>query len=66
MLESQDNWNAVDTYCEEVIYHKEDAEWWREDDAEAPPLWHRRRGMRKRQFAAGDEDPLHALIIIIC
>ncbi|KPJ07798.1 hypothetical protein RR48_12640 [Papilio machaon] len=51
-LESERSWDAVASFCEEVISQKEAQEREREHDPLAPPLRRRRVGRRRRQFAA--------------
>ncbi|XP_029172267.1 uncharacterized protein LOC114941449 [Nylanderia fulva] len=52
MLESQQKWEAVASFCEEVLTRKEAAEREREADPNAPPMRRRRVGPRGRRFAA--------------
>ncbi|XP_045533975.1 uncharacterized protein LOC123721019 [Papilio machaon] len=52
MLGSERSWDAVASFCEEVISQKEAQERERENDRLAPPLRRRRGGRRRRQFAA--------------
>ncbi|XP_045541871.1 uncharacterized protein LOC123723336 [Papilio machaon] len=48
MVGSESSWNAVASFCEEVMALKEAAERWREEDAAADPLRRRRDGRRRQ------------------
>jgi hypothetical protein len=50
MLSSERSWEAVVTYCEEVMSRKEEAEREREKRADAHPLRRRRVGRRRLQY----------------
>ncbi|XP_073963081.1 uncharacterized protein [Choristoneura fumiferana] len=52
MLGSESSWEAVASFCEEIISQKEEKERERENDPLAHPLRRRRLGRRRRQFAA--------------
>ncbi|XP_026317802.1 uncharacterized protein LOC113228662 [Hyposmocoma kahamanoa] len=52
MLRDERSWDAVASFCVEVMTQKEAAEREREDAPDAPPLRRRRAGRRRRQFAA--------------
>jgi hypothetical protein len=49
MVESQEGWRAVTSFCDSVMSRKEAAERIREEDPNAPPE-RRRRGRRRRIF----------------
>ncbi|XP_061705640.1 uncharacterized protein LOC133516640 [Cydia pomonella] len=51
MLGSERNWEAVASFCEEVMSQKEKAERERETSADAIPLRRRRQGQRQRAHA---------------
>lgn len=51
------SWEAVASFCEEVILQKEAAERTREDSLLADPLRRRRAGRRRRAYAAGQMPP---------
>ncbi|XP_013172756.1 PREDICTED: uncharacterized protein LOC106121589 [Papilio xuthus] len=57
MLGSERSWDAVASFCEEVISQKEAQEREREGDPLAPPLRRRRVGRRRRQYAAAFSFP---------
>ncbi|KAL0809197.1 hypothetical protein ABMA28_011422 [Loxostege sticticalis] len=50
MLESEEKWQAVLTFCEAVVSQKEAAEREREASADAPTIRRRLTGLRRRQF----------------
>ncbi|KAL0894298.1 hypothetical protein ABMA27_014296 [Loxostege sticticalis] len=50
MLESEEKWQAVLTFCEAVVSQKEAAERERETSADAPTIRRRLTGRRRRQF----------------
>ncbi|KAL0810515.1 hypothetical protein ABMA28_009072 [Loxostege sticticalis] len=50
MLESEEKWQAVLTFCEAVVSQKEAAEREREASADAPTIRRRLTGRRRRQF----------------
>lgn len=50
MVGSEECWNAVASFCEEVISRKEAAERERENDPDALPLRRKRGEVRRRQF----------------
>ncbi|XP_029165937.1 uncharacterized protein LOC114936792 [Nylanderia fulva] len=52
MLESPLKWEAVASFCEDVLTRKEAAEREREADPDAPPMRRKRVGLRGRRFAA--------------
>lgn len=52
MLDSDRSWEAMVSFCEEVISQKETAERFREGDAQADAIRRRRPGGRRRQFAS--------------
>ncbi|XP_039760447.1 uncharacterized protein LOC120634122, partial [Pararge aegeria] len=52
MAGSELSWDAIVSFCEDVILQKEAAERVREEDPDAHPLRRRRGGRRRRQFAA--------------
>ncbi|XP_063616215.1 uncharacterized protein LOC134789576 [Cydia splendana] len=51
MLGSERKWEAVASFCEEVMSQKEEAEREREAAADAVPLRRRRQGRRRRAYA---------------
>ncbi|XP_063634958.1 uncharacterized protein LOC134805622 [Cydia splendana] len=51
MLGSERKWEAVASFCEEVMSQKEEAEREREAAADALPLRRRRQGRRRRAYA---------------
>lgn len=51
MLGSERSWQAVVSFCEEVMSQKETAERVREEDAHSDPIRSRRAGGRRRRFA---------------
>ncbi|KAJ0175767.1 hypothetical protein K1T71_008926 [Dendrolimus kikuchii] len=51
MLQGQQSWLAVSSFCESVMAQKEAAERVREEDAYADPVRRRRTGGRRRRYA---------------
>ncbi|KAJ0182210.1 hypothetical protein K1T71_001579 [Dendrolimus kikuchii] len=51
MLQSQQSWIAVSSFCESVMSQKEAAERAREEDAYADSIRRRRTGGRRRRYA---------------
>jgi hypothetical protein len=51
MLESEESWDAVNSFCVDAMTHKEAAERAREVDPLADPCRRRRPGRRRRQYA---------------
>ncbi|KAJ0179498.1 hypothetical protein K1T71_005210 [Dendrolimus kikuchii] len=51
MLQGQQSWLAVSSFCESVMSQKEAAERAREEDAYADPIRRRRTGGRRRRYA---------------
>ncbi|XP_025262989.1 uncharacterized protein LOC112637435 [Camponotus floridanus] len=50
MVESEDAWDAMVSFCENVISQKEAAERVREDNPDADPIRRRRGGARRRAY----------------
>ena len=53
MLASAEAWDAVASFCDDVMSRKEAAEWAREVDPNAPAERRCRRGGRRRRFLQG-------------
>ncbi|GAB1869108.1 Reverse transcriptase [Camponotus japonicus] len=51
MVESEDAWDAMVSFCEQVMAQKEAAEREREDDPSSDPIRRRRGGARRRTYA---------------
>ncbi|CAG9561872.1 unnamed protein product [Danaus chrysippus] len=51
MLESEENWRAMTSFCEVVLMQKEEAERVRESNINSDQMRRRRLGVRRRRYA---------------